>query len=171
MARCRPSDSRTRPLLADVLRCVSVALPHRAEKPVEPAVSGECIRSGKVRSHMPAHDAQRGGHERRVAPHDELAGLGDRFDEDWLRSLDDPARTGQVTIQERLSRGEHRLRRMARRIALQPGAARETAPIEVLVETQHSDPQAVAERLRKRGLAAARTANDVDVRGHARVAR
>jgi len=117
---------------------------------------------------MPAHDAQRRGRERRVTPHDEVAGLGDRIDEYRLGSLDDPARTSEVIVEERLSRREHRLRRMTRRIALEPHPAREPAPIKMLVHPQHGDVEAVTERLRERGLAAAWTADDVDACGHAR---
>ena len=137
MPRRRPSDSRTRPLLPDIGGGVSITLVHGAEKPIQAAVSGVGIRPGKVRSQMPAHDAQRRGRERRVTPHDEVADLGDRIDEYRLGSLDDPARTSEVIVEERLSRREHRLRRMTRRIALEPHPAREPAPIEVLVKTQH----------------------------------
>ena len=136
MARRCPSDSRTRPLLPDVVG-VSIALVHGAEKPIEAAVSGVRIQPCKVRSQMPAHDAQRGGRERRVTPHDEVADLSDRIDEHRLGSLDDPARTSEVIAEEGLSRREHRLRRMARRIALEPHTAREPAPVKMLVHPQH----------------------------------
>ena len=137
MARRRPSDSGARPLLPDVGGGVSIALAHGAEKPIEAAVSGVRVHPCKVRSQMPAHDAQRRGRERRVTPHDEIAGLGDRLDERRLRSLDDPADTTEVIVEERLSRREHRLRRMTRRITLEPRPAREPAPIKMLVHPQH----------------------------------
>jgi len=137
MARRRPRDGRTCPLLPDAGGGVSIALVHGAEKPIEAAVSGVRIRPSKVRSHMPADDPERSGRERRVAPDDEVADLGDSLDENGLRSLDDPARMGEVIFDERLSRGEHCRGWMARDVALEPHPAREPAPIKMLVHSQH----------------------------------